>query len=241
MKKVIRNLKKLARTVVQKFWRLYYKISVASVRTTKPLDLVQAHFRQHSKPTHITRGGFDALAKMIDGSRLEIIETGTAAHGIASTLLFDKICQINGGTVTSVDIRAEPSLEASHVTRNTEYIVKDSVLALQETFAKKATFNDRLVIYLDSMDVDWNDPKPSSEHGFHEFMVFEAVVPSGTLCLIDDTPSGLEYVPSEALESARSFLRNTGSLPGKGSQILSQLSDDWIVVHHGYNLLLLKR
>lgn len=240
MNRATRHLKKIARKAVQMYWLLHYRTSALVLQNRKPLDLVQAHYRRYSKSSHVTRSGFDILASQLDGSPLEIIETGTAAHGIASTLLFDHICQTYGGTVTSIDIRLEPSVVASRTTKKTDYIVKDSVVALQEVFAERVEFPHRLVIYLDSMDVDWNDPKPSSDHGFEEFMVFGNLVPSGTLCLIDDTPKTLENVPSEVLESARSALRRTGILPGKGSKILSQLSDDWIVLHHEYNLLLLK-
>ena len=69
---------------------------------------------------------------------------------------------------------------------NIEFVVSDSVEYLSSM--NKADIKELDVVYLDSYDVDLNNPEPSENHGYNEFRSIEKYLKSGCLIAIDDTP-----------------------------------------------------
>jgi hypothetical protein len=47
------------------------------------------------------------------------------------------------------------------------------------------------LLYLDSFDLDWNNPHPSSFHDMKEFLAIKSKINSGCLILIDDNNRNL--------------------------------------------------
>jgi hypothetical protein len=201
-------------------------------------DLIEAHFSTWSEPDHTNRPGFEAALKNSNARPLNIIETGTSAWGTDSTRLWDAYVQHFGGEFWSVDLSTAPSKRLKNqVSQHTHLIVSDSVSFLQD-FAKDHVGENVDICYLDSWDVDWQDPEPSMEHGLAEFHAVEKLLGPGSVLLIDDTPTSLEDVPPSEKEAAASFLALRGFLPGKGALIVQELEarSDIRAVWKGYSV-----
>lgn len=126
-----------------------------------------------------------------------LLETGCVRHlgnwagDGQSTVLFDDLVSHVGGNFWSVDIDAEAvemsrSITGSHTTMDTS----DSIAWLAE-FPRR--FPERLMhlIYLDSYDIDWNDPHPSALHHLQEFVhAWHLLRPGGLLVVDDDLGPG---------------------------------------------------
>jgi hypothetical protein len=117
------------------------------------------------------------------------VETGCAAHGTKSTLLWDKFVNIFGGNVFSVDLSQESVIEArQQVSDKTTITHSDSLLYLPK-FERKIDF-----LYLDSYDVNYLDPEKSAEHHLKEFNCVKHLLEKGSIVLIDDTPLSPEWL-----------------------------------------------
>lgn len=203
-------------------------------------DLIQTHFETWSDPQHLNRPGFEAALRNSNSRPLNIIETGTSAWGTDSTRLWDAYVQHFGGELWSVDLSTVPSQRLKkQVSENTHLIVSDSVAFLQ-SFAQEHAGMQVDICYLDSWDVDWQDPVPSMDHGLAEFHAIEKLLKPGSVLLIDDTPMSLEDVPLSEKEAASSFLALRGFLPGKGALIVQELQarSNIRVVWEGYSVAL---
>jgi hypothetical protein len=91
--------------------------------------------------------------------------------------------------------------------------------------------------YLDSWDLNWEDPTPAEIHGLNEWLAIAPLVGAGTVLMIDDSPASLEWVPEHLQLRGRELLEKRGYLPGKGSLIDKELANDPACekVWHGYN------
>lgn len=126
-----------------------------------------------------------------------IIETGCARQednfqgdGM-STLIFDRMIQLTGGTFHSVDISPENvEFARSKVSNMTKVHCSDSVKFLQEmnrTLRSDGRYVD--LLYLDSFDLDHDNTHPSS---LHHLMELTAIMPSlrtGSMICVDDNVS----------------------------------------------------
>jgi len=200
--------------------------------------LLEAHFATWSEPGHINRPGFEAALLSAHKRPLTIIETGTSAWGTDSSRLWDAYVQRFGGEFWSVDLSEAPSRRLSkQVCERTQLVVQDSVSFLQ-AFVAQDPLRTVDLCYLDSWDVDWADPQASMEHGLAEFQAIAPLLHSGSILLIDDTPTALEFVPAAHLEQAKRFLAQHGFLPGKGALVMQALGrrPDVRVIWEGYSV-----
>ncbi|QDH25871.1 hypothetical protein D5366_05555 [Neokomagataea tanensis] len=136
--------------------------------------------------------GFAVLFEHLDGhQRPYIVETGClrvpnnwAGDG-QSTFLFDWYARERQGSVFSIDINPasiDSARRACSGTTNT--ILNDSrpaLNALAQNSGRPAS-----LLYLDSFDLDINDPLPSAIHHATEMMAARALIQEGTIICVDD-------------------------------------------------------
>lgn len=121
-----------------------------------------------------------------------IVETGCmrADHGIlafgddgASTFIFDKFVEYLDGSVYSVDIsQANIDHAKKFVSNKTNLICNDSVSFLWN-FPKNKKID---FLYLDSYDVEKNNPEPSQLHHLKELCAAMKNLKSGSIVVVDD-------------------------------------------------------
>lgn len=121
-----------------------------------------------------------------------IIETGTcrlennfSGDGM-STILWDQFINIFSGKVYSVDINENNvNFSRSKVSDKTSVILSDSV-----KFLNQLSNDDNLpfidLLYLDSYDLDWSNPHPSSFHHIKELLAIKSKVLNNTIIVVDD-------------------------------------------------------
>lgn len=120
---------------------------------------------------------------------LTIVETGClrvpgnwSGDG-QSTFLFDCIIAATGGSAYSVDIDPKSLTAASRVVSNVNLVLNDSV-AFLNSFSRQID-----ILYLDSFDLDQNDPLPSSLHHIYELCAAQPWLTRGSVIAVDDTYS----------------------------------------------------
>lgn len=217
------------------FWSLLWKLH----RFNSVENLVEAHFRRWSDPNHQNRKGLQIALQNIAHDKPNIVETGTSAYGTDSSRLFDSFVRSFGGKFFSVDINTYPSkLLRVAKSRYSKFFVMDSVAFLEriQDLTGESSFH---LFYLDSWDVDWNDPIPSANHGQREIESIKPLLFPGTILVIDDTPNSINWIPLAQWKSAEKFKEDFGVLPGKGAFYKNVLKDiNYEVLHHEYNLVL---
>jgi hypothetical protein len=121
-----------------------------------------------------------------------ILETGMcryennyAGDGM-STILWDKFINVFNGKVYSVDINPSTlEFAKKNVSNKTFLFCEDSV-----SFLHKLSLEESLekidLLYLDSFDLDWNNPHPSSFHHVKEFLAIKSKIEKDCLVFIDD-------------------------------------------------------
>jgi predicted O-methyltransferase YrrM len=125
-----------------------------------------------------------------------ILETGIARQennwegdGM-STLMFDRYINSVGGNFTSIDINPQNvEFARSNVSAKSNLICSDSVIKLHE-ISRDENFPMIDVLYLDSFDVDFNNPVPSSFHHIKELLAIFPKIQKGTLIVVDDNFNG---------------------------------------------------
>ena len=161
-----------------------------------------------------------------------ILESGIASAGTQSTYLFNEYVRKYGGFFWSVDINK--SLVEQHrgnMCPATRLICDDSVNFFSN-WAKKNNKAD--IIYLDSYDLDFYNPKPSAEHGLKEFRSLLPVCKKDTLMLIDDTPINPYWLPfrNKMYNDMINFYNNYNCLPGKGMLVLNEEKNADLLLHN---------
>jgi hypothetical protein len=126
-----------------------------------------------------------------------IIETGCArkennfdGDGM-STLIFDEYIKQYGGEFYSVDINPDNVKFVKERCANTFSYCSDSVKFLNninDQFAKQNRFVD--LLYLDSFDLDIDNPHPSSLHHMFELAAIMPSLKKGTMIVVDDNIDG---------------------------------------------------
>lgn len=204
-------------------------------------DLVSTHFSMWADGNHVNIQGFQAALRLTNDQPQLIVETGTSAWGTDSTRLWDAYVNNFGGEFWSVDISPEPSQRLQNqVGSRTHLIVEDSVTFLERIAAERG--GDRIgIAYLDSWDLDWDDPEPAERHGLLEWHAIKGLFGPGSILIIDDSPGSLDWVPSPLQERGKHFLSSRGFLPGKGALVEKELRGDarFTKIWHGYNLVYL--
>lgn len=203
--------------------------------------IVDAHFSKWSIANHPTRKGFEIALESSSALNL-IVETGTSAWGCDSSRLFDSIVRFTKGTFLSVDIRAEASEWLKHQTSKskTRFFIEDSTTFLSQTLPKMVSNKKIDLLYLDSFDLDFQDPAPSELHCLKEFEAALPLCREGTIIIIDDTCASVSEFPEQIKSLAVQYHQRTGRLPGKGSLVLQRIKGDprFEVLWHQVNLVI---
>ncbi|XGB43163.1 MAG: hypothetical protein LVS60_05120 [Nodosilinea sp. LVE1205-7] len=108
-----------------------------------------------------------------------------------SSVLFDRFCrELPGSEAYSVDINPEATnLCKSLVSSALKVHTGDSVRFLKELAVNRpANFQYLDLLYLDSYDVEFNDPHLSALHHMKELMAAANLISAETLVVVDDAP-----------------------------------------------------
>ena len=148
------------------------------------------------------------------------VETGCAAHGTKSTLLWDKFVNLFNGKVISVDLNQKAVEETNSLTTNNSNVTWSDSLIFLPTLSEGIDF-----LYLDSYDVDFLNPLPSAEHHLKEFNCIKHLLHTGSIVLIDDTPCSPEWLDNGTNNQLYNILKNTFNpdMCGKGSLVNKEL------------------
>ena len=120
-----------------------------------------------------------------------IVETGCArvennfeGDGM-STLIFDCFVELNGGSLYSVDISHDSvNFALSKITSNRTKIACEDSVSFLHKFDQKID-----LLYLDSYDLDPENPHPSSMHHIYELLAVSKCLKKGTMIVVDDNLS----------------------------------------------------
>ena len=199
--------------------------------------LLERHFSEHSNLGHICRPSLSLALQRLKCKPATIVETGSAAWGTKSSLLFDSYVNSFGGIFFSVDLRVEPIWTLSRqCSQNSQFFCDDSV-----TFLRKSIWGQKIdLCYLDSWDLDVSDPMPAAIHGLNEFFcVLPALRKYGGLLLIDDTPRHHSYFGESCYSSWQDSVARFGIPPGKGSLVFDFLERHKYatLLYHEYQVL----
>lgn len=227
MRIILQNIKKVFK---------YHWVKSRNVQSVE--ELVDRHFKYWSESAHINRHGLTVALKNVNLENPVLVETGTSAYGTDSSRLFDAFVDYHGGTFHSVDLDPVPSkrLIFQH-SRQSHFYIGDSVNFLKDELGHQTKTVD--LFYLDSFDVDWENPMAAAQHGLAEYKALYKYIKTGTVLVIDDTPATIEYIPKHFHKNTLKFLEEYGVLPGKGALILKELQEikSVQVLSHEYNLV----
>ena len=198
-------------------------------------ELLDFHFKTYSDPRHINRGMFEILLENSYGSSMNILETGSAAHGTKSSILFASYVKIFGGRFDTVDINPKIKLYFTFLeSSNIKFHSEDSLKFINDLDDKYIYSLD--LVYLDSFDLDLNNPSPSQNHGLNEFLSLNKNLKKGALIAIDDTPIKYELF-------GNSKKNKFDFIPGKGRLVLDFLDKNpnlYEILYHNYSVVLKK-
>ncbi len=163
----------------------------SSTTFLKEFDLKYAPLLAHR------REGFRTMFQKLEEQKIKnykILETGCMRRvgnwdgDGQSTFLFDRFINTHQGNLFSVDISEEAVETASEVVSlRTFFRCGDSVKFLQE-LSPEHKFD---LVYLDSYDVDFENPHPSSLHHLFELCaILHKNCKKGTIIAIDDNKEG---------------------------------------------------
>ena len=171
---------------------------------------------------------------------LTILESGIASFGTNSTYLFNEYVRKYGGRFWSVDIN--PALVNQHrgnMCPATQLVAQDSV----QFFKNWVQENPGLaanVIYLDSYDLDFHNPRPSGQHGFNEYAALKPAIHEDTLLLIDDTPVNPYWLDTrgQLYKDMLPFYAKHKMMPGKGMYVVPYVKPtEADMLLHNYQVL----
>jgi len=190
-------------------------------------------FSNRGKAMHLNYLTFRELFKNMSTTRpLNILESGIASAGTQSTYLFNEFVRKYGGRFWSVDIKSDlVNRHSGNMCPATTLVCKDSVAFFKEWAAKNEVAD---VVYLDSWDLDFYNPTPAGVHGLNEYRALLPAFRSGSLLLIDDTPSSPYWLDTRgSLYSDMTRLYDTKRLfPGKGMYVLSEPKNATTLLHN---------
>ena len=108
-----------------------------------------------------------------------------------STVIFDEYINYKDGKIFSVDISSQAvELCTQLVSKKTRLVCDDSVKFLYDlSLQKDLPIID--LLYLDSYDLDWNNPHPSAMHHIKELLSIMPKICTGTLIVVDDNQRDL--------------------------------------------------
>ena len=198
-------------------------------------SLLDFHFQTYSDSKHINKDMFEILLEIFSGTSINILETGSAAHGTKSSVLFACYVKIFGGKFDTVDTNPEIKsyysfLESDNISFHTENSL-NYINNLDDEIIKRLD-----LVYLDSFDLDIDNPDPSQEHGLNEFLLLDKKLKKDAILSIDDTPISYELFGNY---KSNKF----DFIPGKGRLVLNYLDknpNQYEVLYHNYSIVLKK-
>jgi hypothetical protein len=152
------------------------------------------------------------------------VETGCSAHGTKSTLLWDKIVNLIGGKVISVDLNSNAvNITNENTSPKTTVYCSDSLKFLPSLTDSIDCID---FLYLDSYDVDFLNPLLSAEHHLKEFNCVKHLLRKGSIILIDDTPCSPEWLDNGKYCPIYSDFKNkfNPNISGKGAFVNKELA-----------------
>lgn len=141
------------------------------------------------------RPGFEMLYEKVKSSQNPlIVETGCTRQPDnwfgdgQSTVVFNKMCEMHDGTLSSVDINeAACRFARTLVGPRAHVFCGDSVKWCQEAEQIYGRINRTIdVLYLDSYDLDVNNWHPSAQHHIYELLAIKGALRPGSLVAVDD-------------------------------------------------------
>ena len=202
-------------------------------------ELVEEHFASRSLHAHMNRESMLVALQLLEEQPRTILETGSSAWGPDSSRLFDAYVARFGGDFVTVDVRIQPLLRLRRdLSPRSEMVCDDSVRFLRR-WVRENPLRQADLVYLDSYDLNPSSPTPAAVHGLLELEAIRPALRDGSLLLVDDTPSSVEFFPRPQRRDAALFAERTGLIPGKGMLIDVWLGNDSSVtkLHHGYQAL----
>jgi glycosyltransferase involved in cell wall biosynthesis len=188
---------------------LYPSNTGAATSMTEPKPAFLELFDRNYKPKIGVRANtFRQIFEYLESrqkSSYTIVETGCArvkdnwAGDGQSTVMFDHFVNHYDGRVFSVDINRESceSLQ-TRVTPKTQIACSDSVPFLWKLSQQGDLDID--LLYLDSYDVDWQNPHPSCLHHMKELCAIMPLLKPGTLVVVDDSVKAIGVLPNPPKE-----------------------------------------
>ena len=121
-----------------------------------------------------------------------IVETGCVrtTNGYVgdgmSTVLFDAFVGFHKGTVASVDVNKTHCELANDLTSNKTTVTCSDSIKFLDNYSPADKID---LLYLDSFDIDFNNPHVSAQHHLDEFNAIKENLVFGTLVVVDDHKS----------------------------------------------------
>lgn len=202
-----------------------------------PIDDKIAHFYTHIC-YHTMKKSLELLLNNNSNNNI-IVETGCSTHqGTKSTTLWDMFVNKFGGNVYSVDLNNVAVVNANKMTSDKTLVTCSDSVEYLKTFTQPID-----LLYLDSYDVDFNNPLPSAQHHLNEFNAVKHLLHKGSIVLIDDTPISANWYDNACSipENDSRKLNFNPDMCGKGSlvnielekmnatKILHQYQSLWII------------
>jgi hypothetical protein len=195
-------------------------------------------FSNVGKPMHLNYLTFKELVKNMDNKELNIIETGISCYGTNSTYFFNDYIRKYGGRLWSVDINPYlVNVHSGNMCPATQLICNDSVTFIKEWVSNNP--NEKIdVVYLDSYDLDFYNPKPSAIHGLNEYLEILPALQKDSLLLIDDTPINPYWLDNreKIYEDMLVYYETNNELPGKGMYVVN-INNTATKLMHNYQVL----
>jgi len=153
------------------------------------------------------------------------VETGCAAHGTKSTLLWDKFVNHYNGSVYSVDLNPNAVNETRALTSSKTTVVCSDSLKFLPSLTEPIDF-----LYLDSYDANFTDIKEgklSALHHLKEFNCIKHLLHKNSIILIDDTPISPYWLDNGTCNGSyeiinKNYVEN-GAIIGKGNYVNIEL------------------
>jgi len=178
------------------------------------------------------------------GKNSTIVETGSSAWGIKSSILFDSFVNSFNGKLLTCDLRFLPAFELKKTaSEKTTFYNMDSVKFLKSLTHKNINCD---LIYLDSWDIDFDNFYPSMTHCLNEFFWADKLIKKGGMILIDDTPVNIKIAKKiwgvKKSNKAFIFQKKFNFIPGKGSliRVIVKHNNKYKIILNEYQLLLKK-
>ena len=138
--------------------------------------------------------GFQTIFALLRKRRLHkgplvIVETGCIRQkgnwggDGNSSIMFNSFAEETGSTFVSIDIDPRHCELAKEVCPRAKVICSDSVPAL---YRLRRSFSAVDFLYLDSFDIDWDNPHRSALHHFEELCAIAALLQPGSIVFVDD-------------------------------------------------------